>query len=98
MRSSDENTILPFRNVFTPSFLEHLSERDEPPTAGEADVAGPWRVEEIAGGGFGVFRLGESAARDFRPYAVFTARPLALLAAALLPGTGRESAFRLHKE
>jgi len=97
MRSSDDGTILPFRNVFTPSFLEHLGECDEPPTAGEADVAGPWWVEEIPGG-FGVFRAGESAGRGFEPYAVFTARPLALLAAALLPGAGREAAFRLQKE
>jgi hypothetical protein len=97
MRSSDDGTILPFRNVFTPSFLERLGERDEPPTAGEADVAGPWRVEEIPGG-FGVFRVSESAGRGFPPYAVFTARPLALLAAALLPGTGREAAFHLQKE
>ena len=97
MRSSDDDIILPFSNVFTPSFLERLGERDEPPTAGEADVAGPWRVEEVSGG-FGVFRAGESAARGFRPYAVFTTRPLALLAAALLPGTGREAAFRLQKE
>ena len=77
MRSSDDRTILPFRNVFTPTFLERLGERDEPPTAGEADVAGPWRVEEIPGG-FGVFRVGETAARGFPPYAFFTARPLAL--------------------
>ncbi len=98
MRSSDDRTILPFRNVFTPSFLERLGERDEPPTAGEADVAGPWRAEEVSGGGFGVFRAAESAARDFRPYAVFKARPLALLAAALLPGTGREAPFHLQKE
>jgi hypothetical protein len=97
MRSSDDRTILPFRNVFTPSFLAHLGERDEPPTAGEADVAGPWHVEEIPGG-FGVFRAGESAARGFPSYTVFTIRPLALLAAALLPGTGREAAFRLQKE
>ncbi len=98
MRSSDDRTIPPFRNVFTPSFLERLGERDEPPTAGEADVTGPWRVEEISETGFGVFRAGESAARGFRPYAVFTTRPLALLAASLLPGTGREAAFRLQKE
>ena len=91
-------TILPFRNVFTSSFLQHLGERDEPPTAGEADVAGPWRVEEIPEGGFGVFRVGETVRWDFIPYAIFTTRPLALLAAALLPDTGREAVFHLQKE
>ncbi|HVR97703.1 MAG TPA: hypothetical protein VMW27_13875 [Thermoanaerobaculia bacterium] len=97
MRSSDDRTIPPFRNVFTLSFLERLGERDEPPTAGEADVAGPWHVEEISRTRFGVFHSGESAARGFRPYAVFTSRPLALLAASLLPGTGR-AAFHLQKK
>ena len=97
MQGSDQNTILPSRNIFTPEFLQLLGERDEPLTAGEADVAGPWRVEEIPGG-FGVFRSGESDGRGFRPYAAFTNRPLALLAAAVLPGTGREPSFLLQKE
>ena len=97
MQGSDENTIPPFRNVFTPEFLQLLGERDEPLTAGEADAAGPWRVEEIPGV-FGVFRSGESGPRGFRPYAAFASRPLSLLAAAVLPGTGREASFLLHKE
>jgi hypothetical protein len=97
MRSDDDRTILPFRNVFTPTFLERLGERDEPPTAGEADLAGSWRGEEIPGA-FRVFRAGETAARGFPPYAVFAAPPLTLLAAALLPGTGMEVSFRLQKE
>jgi hypothetical protein len=45
-----------------------------------------------------VFRLGESPARGHRPAAVFQERWLALLAAAVFPGTGRDAAFRLHKE
>jgi hypothetical protein len=97
MQGSDQDTIPSFRNVFTPEFLQLLGERDEPPTAGEADVAGPWRVEEIPGV-FGVFRSGESNPRGFRPYAAFASRPLALLAAAALPGTGREPSFLLNKE
>jgi hypothetical protein len=47
---------------------------------------------------FGVFRLGESPERGHRPAAVFQERWLALLAAAVLPGTGRDAVFRLHKE
>ena len=78
--------------------LSGRSLRDEPPTAGEADVAGPWHVEEIPEKGRGLFRSGESLDRGFAPYAVFQGRWLTLLAAAVLPGTGRDAAFRLHKE
>jgi hypothetical protein len=87
----------PSPNAFTPSFLHRIGERDEPPTAGEADTAGPWHIEEIPEG-FGLFRSGESRTRGFRPAAMFRQRFLALLAAAVLPGTGRDTAFRLHKE
>ena len=93
------DSILPSApNAFTPSFLQRIGERDEPPTAAEADAAGPWRVEEIPGEGFGLFRLGESRGRGFRPAAVFRQRFLALFAAAVLPGTGRDAAFRLRKQ
>jgi hypothetical protein len=91
----DGNTPLP-PNAFDPRFLELFGERDEPPTAGEADVAGPWRVEP-AGSGFGVFRPGEIPGKH-RPLAVFASPSLALLAAAVLPGVGRDSAFRLRKD
>jgi hypothetical protein len=94
MRSSDDST----RNAFSPSFLQRIGERDEPPAAGEADVAGPWRVEEIPGGRFGLFRAGEGLARGGRPAAVFRWEWLGLLAAAVYPGTGRDAAFRLAKE
>ncbi len=87
----------PSPNAFSASFLQRLGERDEPSSAGEADVAGPWHIEEVSTG-FGLFRLGESEARGFEPYAVFRDRPLALLAAAVLPGTGRDRAFLLEKE
>lgn len=44
-------------NAFSPSFLQRLGERDEPHMAGEADLAGPWRVEEIPGAGWGLWSL-----------------------------------------
>jgi hypothetical protein len=97
MQGSDDRSIPSYRNAFTHPFLQRLGELDEPPSAGEADVAGPWEVEEIPGFGFGLFRAGESPERGFRPAAVFDRRPVALLAAAVLPGTGRDAAFRLHK-
>jgi hypothetical protein len=79
-----------------------MAERDEPPTAGDADVAGPWRIEPIAwkggGRGFGLFRIGESLARGHAPVAVFPSRWLALLAAAVLPGTGRDPLLRIDQQ
>jgi hypothetical protein len=96
MRSS-RHSIPASPNAFSASFLQRIAQRDEPPSAGEADVAGPWHVEEVPGG-FGLFRLGESRERGFEPYAVFRDRGLALLAAAVLPGTGRDRTFLLGKE
>jgi hypothetical protein len=85
-------------NVFTAEFLCRLAERDEPPTAGDADVAGPGRIEPIPGHGFGLFRIGESLARGFAPLAVFPSRWLALVVAAVLPGTGRDPLIRIDKQ
>ena len=85
-------------NAFTTTFLDRLAERDEPPTAGDADVAGPWRLESIPGHGFGLFRVGESLGRGFAPVAVFPSRWLALLMAGILPGTGKDPLLLLSKQ
>ena len=83
MQGSDESNtpsfpeVPPSRNAFTPQFLKRIGERDEPVTAGEADMAGPWSVEEIPGAGFGLYRLGEGQARRFQPFAVFRSASLA---------------------
>jgi hypothetical protein len=98
MHGYTDSTLPSSPNAFSPSFLQRTAQRDEPPTAAEADAAGPWHVEEIPGAGFGLFRLGESRERGFRPAAVFRQRFLALTAMAVLPGTGRDAAFRLQKE
>jgi len=95
--SSSSEVSLP-TNAFTAQFLSRLGERDEPPTAGEAAVAGPWRIEPIPGRGFGLFRVGQSLARGHRPAAVCPSRWAALVTAAVLPGTGREPLLRLSKE
>jgi hypothetical protein len=98
MRSSDDSILSSSPNAFSSSFLHRIGKHDEPPTAGEADAAGPWRVLELPGQGFGLFRSGETPARGHRPAATFRQRWLALLAAAVLPGTGRDAAFRLQEE
>jgi hypothetical protein len=87
-----------YPNAFTAAYLSRLAEQDEPPTAGDADVAGPWRIESIPGHGFGLFRLGENLARGFAPTAVFPNRWLALLMAGILPGTGRDPLLLLSKQ
>src|SRR5215208_840545 len=61
-------------------------------------MAGPWSVLPVPGLGFGLFRAGEPPSRGFRPVAVFPDRFLALLAAAALPGTGREPLLSLARD
>src|SRR5829696_2090187 len=97
-QGSTVSTQSPLPNAFMPSFLGRLAERDEPPTAGDADVAGPWCIEPIPGHGFGLFRVGESLARGFAPTAVFPSRWLALLMAGILPGTGKDPLLLLSKQ
>ena len=99
MRSFDHRTTSAHHpNAFNGLFLGRMAERDEPPTAGDADVAGPWRIEPIPEHGFGLFRLGESLARGFAPTAVYPSRWLALVMAAVLPGTGRDPLLRIEKQ
>ena len=102
MRSFDHRTTSAHHpNAFTGPFLGRMAERDEPPTAGDADVAGPWRIEPIVwngGSGFALFRLDESLARGFAPTAVYPSRWLALVMAAILPGTGRDPLLRIEKQ
>jgi hypothetical protein len=98
MRSSRHHKPSLPRNAFDSAFLRLFERRDEPPTGPEADVAGPWRVEPIPALGYGLFRAGESLTRGFRPAAVFPERWLALLAASVLPGTGRDAFLHLSTE
>src|SRR5258708_29588524 len=89
------------RNAFTADFLSSLDEIGEPDGAHEADVAGPWVVVPVprrSGAGFAVLREWESLEAGDVPYAVFRRREIALLAAAVLPATGREPLFRLDTE
>jgi hypothetical protein len=89
------------RNAFTADFLSRLDEIAEPDGAHEADAAGPWTIRPVpygGGTGFGLLREWESLGAGDVPYAVFRQRETALLAAAVLPATGREPLFRLDTE
>ncbi|HYU31005.1 MAG TPA: hypothetical protein VEW48_02500 [Thermoanaerobaculia bacterium] len=87
----------PPTHAFTPEYLELLAHRDEPVTAAEADVAGPWHLEQHAQG-WTVLRRGESLDKGSRPLAVFQKKDAARLAAAILPGTGRRLRYKLGEE
>jgi len=83
--------------VFTEEALALLRRREEPPTAAEAELAGPWEVRRLPGGDWGVFRRADLAAGR-PPLVRLKAHWLALLAAAALPALGREAPFRVHPE
>ncbi|HYL04571.1 MAG TPA: hypothetical protein VE075_00925 [Thermoanaerobaculia bacterium] len=89
------------RSAFTADFLDRLDESAEPDGAHEADVAGPWAIRPVpyrGDTGFALLREWESLEAGDVPYAVFRRRETALLAAAVLPATGREPLFRLDTE
>lgn len=80
----------PASNVFSPRFLERLSElaRSGSDAAFEASHSGPWSVVE-APEGFSVAREGGESVQ-----AVFRDHETAHLYAAILPGVGRPVRFR----
>ena len=80
-------------NAFASEFLTRFSEQDDPATSLEASTCGPWRVVALDRKGWGVLQDGDTA-----PQAVFKDRDLALLAAAMLPASGRDVRFVLHDE
>jgi hypothetical protein len=97
-----EDPTTPSPNAFEDGFLRRFRREDEPPSAAEADVAGPWRVEpaSTADGreAFAVWRLGERPEYGDSPSAVFLDRPTAMIAAAVRPFVGREAFYALGKE
>jgi hypothetical protein len=97
MRTPFDDTIPLPPNAFAAEYLELLAERDEPVTAAEADVAGPWHLEAHPSSGWAVLRQGESL-ESSQPVAIFSKKDAARLAAAVLPSTGRRSRYRLGKD
>lgn len=86
----------PWIPVFTDRALSGLGRRDEPPTAGEAELSGPWRVVTLDDGDLGLFRPGDAEAGG-EPLVRVGDRQTALLAAAALPALGRRGRYRLDE-
>ena len=85
-------------NAFSPEFLKQLQEAPEVPTASEADLSGPWKLEPVPGlpGAVAVLREWESLEKGDLPEAVFLDRETGALFAAALPVSDRETLF--HQE
>jgi len=94
--STSPSAPAPLVNVFSKAFLDCLAERDESLTAGEPDLAGPWKHEPLPGlpGAVAVLRAWEDSAVD-TPEGVFWHPETARLLALALPLLGREPLFHL---
>jgi hypothetical protein len=85
-------------NAFTRTFLARAAARDQPATAAEADLLGPWKIERAADGSFVVLRGWESLAAGDLPRFAAAEREDALYAAAAMPAAGRPDLYRLRSE
>ena len=82
--------------VFVASYLERLHEAEEAAGGQEAELEGPWRVEE-AGEEWAVLRHWERLEAGHQPVARLRSQEAALLLAAVLPALGREVLYRLRE-
>jgi hypothetical protein len=87
-------------NAFTSAYLEQVQAEDEPLTAAEADLSGPWKTAPVPGhpGAVAVLRLWERQEAGDLPEAVFCHDETAALCALLLPLVGREPLFFLDDQ
>jgi hypothetical protein len=87
-------------NAFREIYLRLMDEFEDPSSATEADLDGPWVVAPCLwhdAPGHGLFRVWEDPERD-EARAWFTTRELALVAAALLPAIGKDPWYELSQE
>jgi len=102
MRDFEDHPRLPSRNAFNEEFLRRFEQEDEPSSAAEADVAGPWEVEPTTTAegreAFGVWRLGEGPQWGDAPAGLFVDRSTAQLAAAVRPFVGRDPFYELGRD
>ncbi len=83
--------------AFSPEYLAALRERDEPATAAEPDVIGPWKIWE-RDGMFHIFREWERFEAGHQPVASFKLREDAFLFAAALRACARPMIFRIQSQ
>jgi hypothetical protein len=82
-------------NAFSPEYLAVLRERDEPPSATDGDVVGPWTLRE-QGGKFYIFREWQGFETGHLPLAEFSNREDGLLFLTALRAIAAEPAFRVR--
>ncbi len=87
----------PPSNAFHDHFLRQVERHDEPPTATEAEFAGPWQCQ-LGAHGHTLLRSWEDLNRGDIPFATFTDDQTAQLALALLPARGRLATYRLSPQ
>jgi len=90
-------------NAFATAFLTQAQAEEEPLTAAEADLAGPWKLEPLhpAAGwpdAVAVLRSWERLDKGDVPEAVFLHQESGALCAALLSLLEREPLFHLHDQ
>lgn len=87
-------------NAFDAAFLELVQVGEEPLTAAEADLAGPWKLEPHPDhpGVVAVLRSWETLEKGDQPEALFLHEETAALATLLLPLIEREPRFHLDDQ
>ncbi len=102
MHPEEDRSAPSSRNAFAEEFLNRFELEDEPPSAAEADVAGPWQVQPfpLADGheAFGLWRQGEGPEWGDTPSGLFRDHSTALLAATVRPFVGRDPFYELGRE
>jgi hypothetical protein len=94
--TKDSMSIKP-SNAFNARFLEMLRTMEDSGTPAEVDLAGPWKVTEVADG-WGLFRVWESPDEGHEPLVVCDGHARALRLLAVLEACGREPLYVLGEE
>jgi len=81
--------------AFSPEYIAALRERDEPVTAADPDIVGPWRIWE-RDDMFHIFREWERFESGHQPVASFRHREDALLFTTALRACARPMIFRIQ--
>jgi len=82
-------------NAFSDEYLAALREKDEPPSAADGDLVGPWRVRE-QGEKFYIFREWESFETGHTPVAELANRDDALIFVTALRAIAGPASYRVR--